>query len=291
VTIGIWDGLAVIVKAALYAATFGAAGAVFFLSYSHSLLAPLDRAVIGRRALGLIGVSLAASIVRVLVTAASMSGDASDMFDSGLVSMVWRAGEGRAIVARAAGFLLVLPSLASHRRPAVLGVPGAALAATSFAWVGHGHATVSDLAVVLIGVHLLGGAFWVGALGPLWLLTLRQDVRTLASTAARFGNAALAAVGLLILAGLTVLSILLGEVSELWRSGYGRIACVKLALVACLLAFAALNKLRLTPRLIAGDGRAVRTLRRSIAAEMLLAGCIFIATAALTTLTGPPTLH
>jgi copper resistance protein D len=74
----------------------------------------------------------------------------------------------------------------------------------------------------------------------------------------------------------------------LWRSDYGRRACVKLALVACLLALAAFNKLRLTPRLAAGDPAAVRALRRSIAAEMAMAGAVFFATAALTTLSGPP---
>ena len=96
------------------------------------------------------------------------------------------------------------------------------------------------------------------------------------------------AVSLLILAGITVLATLLGNASELWRSGYGRTACVKLALVACLLAFGAFNKLRLTPRLAAGDRTAARALRRSIAAEMALAGAVFLATAALTTLSGPP---
>ena len=35
--LGIWDGAAVLVKAALYAATLGAAGGVFFLAYTRSL--------------------------------------------------------------------------------------------------------------------------------------------------------------------------------------------------------------------------------------------------------------
>ena len=40
VSIGVWDWLAVLVKAVLYAATLGAAGGVFFLSYAGSLLEP-----------------------------------------------------------------------------------------------------------------------------------------------------------------------------------------------------------------------------------------------------------
>jgi putative copper export protein len=98
-------------------------------------------------------------------------------------------------------------------------------------------------------------------------------------------------VSLLVLAGTVLLAALLGGASELWRSDYGRIACLKLALVGCLLALAALNKLRLTPRLIGaanGRGVAAHALRRSIAAEMVLAAAVFLVTAALTTLSGPP---
>jgi putative copper export protein len=76
----------------------------------------------------------------------------------------------------------------------------------------------------------------------------------------------------------------------LWSSGYGCLACLKIACVACLLALAAWNKLRLVPRIAAGDVLAVRGLRRSIHAEMLVAGLILLITAALTTLAGPPSM-
>jgi putative copper export protein len=122
------------------------------------------------------------------------------------------------------------------------------------------------------------------------LLLARHNVpRRIASVAARFGTAAAAVVAALILAGLAVLGVLLNSASELWASGYGRTLCVKLALVACLLACAAFNKLRLTPRLMAGHAAAVRTLRASIRIELVLASLILIVTAVLTTLTGPPT--
>jgi putative copper resistance protein D len=55
-----------------------------------------------------------------------------------------------------------------------------------------------------------------------------------------------------------------------------------------MLALGSVNKLRLTPRLAVGDHSAARALRRSIAAEMALAAAVFLATAALTTLSGPP---
>jgi putative copper export protein len=65
---------------------------------------------------------------------------------------------------------------------------------------------------------------------------------------------------------------------------------LKIAFVACLLALAAWNKLRLVPPIVAGDPIAVRSLRRSIRAEMLVAGLILLITAALTTLAGPPSM-
>ena len=292
-TLDPWDAASVAVKTVLYGAALAAAGGLFFLAYSASLLEAADRASIGRRLGILIAVAIAASAARILVTAASMSGDASGMLDVGLVALAWHGGEGRSAVVRAAGLLLAVPALAADRRPGVWAIAGAAGAATSFAWVGHTHSAGFRFAPVLIGVHLLAAAFWVGALWPLRLLTRSGDAERLAAAAARVGNAALAVVGLLVLAGIAALGTLLGSASELWGSGYGRTACVKLALVACLLAVAAYNKLRLTPRLAAAgrapDARAAaRALRRSIAAEMALAGAIFLATAALTTLSGPP---
>jgi putative copper resistance protein D len=288
VTLAAWDTAAIAVKATLYGATLAAAGGVFFLTYSVSLLEAVDRASIRRRLGILIAVALAASVARVLVTAASMSGDASGMLDAGLLALVWHGGEARSALVRAAGLLLAAPVLAADRRPGVWASAGAAGAATSFAWVGHLHAAGLRWATLLLGIHLLAVAFWVGALWPLWLLARGDDAQRVAAPAARFGRAAVGAVSLLLLAGVILLAALLGSASELWRSDYGRTACVKLALVACLLALAAFNKLRLTPRLTVGERAAARALRRSIAAELALAGAVFLATAALTTLSGPP---
>jgi putative copper export protein len=53
---------------------------------------------------------------------------------------------------------------------------------------------------------------------------------------------------------------------------------------------AAINKLKLTPRLKAGDLAAAPSLRRTIHAEMALAALILLTTAAITTLIGPPAL-
>lgn len=283
-----WDFASIAVKALLYAATLAMAGGVFFLVYSASLLERADRATIGRRLIVLGTGAVLASAVRILLTAGSMSGAVSGMLDSGLLALVWHDGEGRAAMLRVAGFLLTVPALASVRRPGVPAIAGAAAAATSFAWVGHGHTTGLRSSIALLGIHLLAAAFWIGAFWPLQLLARGDDARRVAAAAARFGRAAVGAVSLLILAGATALSIMLGSFPQLWRTGYGRTACIKLALVAGILVLAAVNKWRLTPRVLAGERCAARALLRSIALEMVLAGGVLLATAALTTLSGPP---
>ncbi len=291
--LGIWDAAAVLVKTALYAATLGAAGGVFFLGFSRSLLEPPDRLAIARLLGILVAAAMAASAARVLLIAASMSEDAAGMLDARLLAMVWHGGEGRAAALRTGGLLLAVPALVRAGRPGWLAIVGGAVAATSFAWVGHVHAAAQAAAAaraaapLLLGVHVLAVAFWLGALGPLAIEARRRAPRELGAVAVRFGRIAMAVVGALLAAGAAVLWILLGRLSELWSSDYGRIACAKIALVACLLALAAWNKLRLVPRIVGGDPLAVRSLRRSIGAEMLAAVLILLTTAALTTLAGP----
>jgi putative copper export protein len=290
VDIGVWDILAVIVKAALYAATFAAAGGAFFLCYAGSMLEAGERRTISRRVERWVGAAVAASALGILVTAGSMTGDASGMFDSKLIHMVWHAGEDSAVITRIAGLLLAVRAATAARPSTPLAAVGAGCAAMSFVWVGHAHATGSFWTATAVALHLASAAFWVGALGPLAILARDGDPRRIGAVAARFGAAAMAAVGVLAAAGLYALSRFLGHASALWSSPYGMTMCVKLAFVAGLLSLAAINKLKLTPRLLAGDLGAVRSLRRSIQAEMALAALILLVTAALTTLIGPPAL-
>ena len=294
-----WDLSAVLVKAVLYAATLGAAGGVYFLAYSGSLLERGDRLAIARLLMILAVAAIAASAARVLITAGSMGDDAAGMLDPRLLTLVGRGGEGRATAIRVGALLLLFPALARHGKPGWLAISGALAAATSFAWVGHTHAAApagaasaavaSAAAPWLMSVHLLAAAFWLGALSPLWIQARRGEMRQVGALATRFGRLAIAAVAVLLAAGTGVLWILLGRMSELWTSAYGRLLCTKIALVACLLALAALNKLRMVPRIIAGEAAVVRRLRESIGAEIIVAMLILLVTAALTTLAaGPP---
>jgi putative copper resistance protein D len=284
-----WDVAAMFAKAVTYAATFGAAGAVFFAVYCGALLRDPQRGLI-RRLIGiLVGVAAAASVVRILLLAGSMSGEMAGMFDSAFASMILGAGEGRASGVRIVGLALMLFALSKspvYRGPAIA---GAIAASTSFVWVGHIHRLVPNTAPsLLLCLHLLCAAFWLGALPPLLIIAAGANQAQIAAAAVRFGKLALRVVALLLAAGVALLLMLIGSAAQFWASDYGRMMAIKLLAVAALLGLAAWNKLLLTPRLLRGDARAVVLFRRSVLVEMGVGAVILLTTAAFTTFTGPP---
>jgi putative copper resistance protein D len=284
-----WDLAALLTKAVTYAATLSAAGCVFFLAYSDGLLQNPERNRIRR----LLGASLAAAAIASAATplllAASMSGDITGMFDTAFIGMLLRGGEGRAGGVRIAGLTLVLLAISRTRQFPAPALIGAILAATSFAWVGHIHALRPNIVPTLVlCLHLLAAAFWMGALAPLLAVTRSGNVAQIGRIASRFGKAALGAVGTIVAAGAILLWNLIGDATKFWSSDYGWMLAAKLVVVAALLSIAALNKLHLTPRLLKEDARAVDGLKRSIRAEMILGGLVLLITATFTTITGPP---
>jgi putative copper resistance protein D len=282
------EALVITAKAITYAATLGAAGGIFFVAYSHALLGATAGARIRRHIGVLLVVAALASAVKILATAASASGDLRGMFDPGLVRMILQGGEGRASVVRATGLLLMTAALTARGPPGKTALVGAVAAATSFAWIGHPHAAADDrLATGAVVVHLLAAAFWLGALAPLLIVTRDADRARIAATVLRFGAAALIVVAILLVAGVCLLCLLLNDAGELWTTRYGHLVCAKLVFVGCLLALAAYNRKRLTPRLGAQARGAEQGLRRSIQLEIVAAAAVLIFTAALTTLTGP----
>lgn len=284
-----WDVAAIGIKAILYAATFCAAGGVFFLLYSRSLIALDDE----RRVRWWVGlcavVAIAASAVRLSIIAGSMGDGFSGTLDGSMVRMVLEAGEARATGMRITGLLLIGAIFLETSCGFIAASLGALLAATSFAWIGHAWAA-GRWSVALLSLHLIGVAFWLGALVPLLLVGQRTDLSSLARIAKRFGDIAVIGVGVLLLAGSFLLATLLRQASDLWNTEYGRFVGGKLLIVAVLTAAAAVNKLRFTPRLQTQDAAAAYGLLRSIRAELLLGGLILIVTAALTSLVGPPAL-
>lgn len=284
-----WDAATVCAKAVTYAATLGAAGAIFFLAYNGSLLDALLRGRI-RRLIGTLLVAAAlASCARILLSGASMSGELGGMFDGGSVRMLLGAGEGRATGMRLTGLALAALAIPAQPRFRVLALLGAVTASMSFAGVGHIRGLLPNAApLLLLCMHLLCAAFWLGALWPLLIAAEdRRDTRV-ALLAARFGKLALGVVLLQLAAGAAVLWTLIGDAAQFWNSDYGRLMALKLLMVSALLSLAAMNKLHLTPKLLSRHAKAVIQFRRSVKTEMVIGALILLITATFTTVTGPP---
>ena len=290
---GPWEAAAVLSKALLYAATFVAAGGVFFRSTCGALLTVADwrrvEVIIGSASLGVVILGG----LRVPLLAAQLSGTAAGIIDPAMLGMVLDSAEGRALLVRVVGVVFAAVALSGPQRAAWLALPGAAMAAMSFAMAGHVQAMPNpSVAATLESVHLLCVAFWLGALTPLWCIgRYDEQGERFARVARRVGHMALVVVAILLMAGVALLWMMLGHAEPNWSSGYVRLMCVKLSFALVLLSLAALNKLRLTPGLLAGERLAAGRLMRSIRAEMALGGGILLVTALLTTLTGPPLLE
>ena len=261
--------------------------------------------------------ALASGLLWLWVVTAGMSGQPLGAALSGkLIGTVLTAtGFGRlwvfrfAMAVALAGFLLFCRLTGRHSRWLLFGGVGGLLAGIvlgSLALSGHGADDTGAAGVWHLGadiLHLLAAGGWLGALIPL-IFVLRQARRPewlpIAQQATlRFSTLGMVTVATLIASGLVNSWYLVGNVPALVGTPYGRLLLVKLALFAAMLSLAAVNRFRLTPRLIAtpSDGARghagvpgpLRELYRSAACETGLGLCLLLVVGALVHL--KPGLH
>jgi putative copper resistance protein D len=157
----------------------------------------------------------------------------------------------------------------------------------SLAWSGHAGAapgTIGALHLAVDVVHLLAAGAWLGGLLPLWLLLRRQAGLAALFATERFTALGMWAVGVLLVSGILNACLLLGSPTELVTTTYGQLLLIKIALFAAMVAIAAVNRLRLTPRLPAAA--TTRGLMRNVLAETVLGLAILAVVSVLGTL--PP---
>ncbi|EJN15349.1 putative copper export protein [Bradyrhizobium sp. YR681] len=261
-------GLSVLIwlaRLGLYLGLFVGVGGVFFARWiAWSMIGmTVPRAALGigipgaTVSLGALGLDLLGLPPAALATAAPWK-----------VALATSAGP--ALLAAIAAMLLAWMALRSAwyaRAVAIVALVGVGL---SLAMTGHA-ATAPPEALTrpAIFLHGLGVTIWIGALAPLVALVSKPTIATL-PVVNRFSRIAALAVGVLALTGLALAIVQLERPAALVETRYGLILSIKLVLVTALLALAALNRFRLTPKL-ARDEKATPTLKRSIVLEGAIA--------------------
>jgi putative copper resistance protein D len=243
-----------------------------------------------------------------LVQAAGM-GERSlaDLWSDDLVATVLLDTDfGHVWLARLA--LVVLLAAALHppyfAAPAPMWRRGAALAlavgyVAALAFAGHaaaGEGTEGVIHETADGLHLIAAAAWLGALVPQAIVLDAAkgagDASALgiARTATlRFSILGIASVGTVVATGIVNTFELTGSWAALFGTVYGRLLLVKIALFLTMLAIAAVNRMRLTPQLVAGGGAAgpaLGQLRANALTEAVIGALILFIVAMLGTL--PP---
>ncbi|MGR1580835.1 copper resistance D family protein [Thalassobius sp. S69A] len=283
----IWGIAAILAKLMLYIGVAGSVGLVLIRAVFADLVSPVADRIRVQAAL-LAGLSLAAAGLGFMLRGAALTGDAGGMTDPEMLGLLWQTPVGDVLIYRSVGADLIVLGLFIPLLGQWIALAGGMLALWSFARIGHIPELETTGIRLLLLVHLLGVAFWIGVLGPLHSLSRRPEcLRNAAALGHRFGQAASVIVPVLILAGLLMAWLLVGDLRMLTTTGYGQALLIKLVLVGVVLALAAANKLRFVPAMQAGDGTAARHLVRSIEIET---GVILVVLAATATLTSVLTL-
>lgn len=286
----VWSISIIIFKFISYAATLLSAGSFLFAV----ILKP--NAELSTKSWNILAIVLAiiASFLLIPLNVGLFNDDGfSGMFDFEIFKIVIDSPIGDSTLYRILGLIILLIGLCfigiSHN---FLGAIAVLMIGWSFTQIGHLSNIEPSLIKLLLILHLLGIAFWIGAFVPLYRAAngLLPDNET-ADLAHRFGQLAVYIVVGLFIAGVIMAFNLLASPSQLFSTVYGRTLGFKILIFFALLGLAALNKLRLVPALKTSQPNAAKRLRQSIMLESLLVGAIFIITAILTTITQLPAHH
>lgn len=265
--------LAVPFRAAWYVAALGGAGLALFAAGFGRGMRVEDVARLRRWRAWALALGLAAATGTLLTAMAELAGGAEGALDAELWGIVLRSPGG---LGTGAGLVGLALAAASRRSVAAL---GAALTAGSFLLSGH-TAGAGPLPSLLLLVHLLAAAFWIGSL-PVLAVVARRDGRAAVPLVAAWSRWAAWIVPVLLVAGAGLAALLAGRVGVLVETRWGLMLLAKAVLVAAMLGFAAWNRWRLVPALERGEERAGRRLARSIALEAGLAALVLVVAAEL----------
>lgn len=287
--LGIWALLALLSKFSLYSCVAIAIGGVF----SSTLLAwhPQAAQRIPRyTGYGCIA-GIFAAIFSLLVQVGTMvDRGVEGAFDVPTISLILQTSVGKALLFEVTGFFLIgcsvwrlLHRIASPLPSIILSGIGCLILLASFSQVGH-FAEASWIGKFAISFHILAMSIWIGSLYPLWIVSRTSAVYATQISMETFGRIAVLIVAVLIICGIVMGILLVKDFHTLISTSYGQGLLLKMVLVAVLLLLAASNKWLTVPHL--NRHGFIQRLSRAILLEMMLAGVIFLITAAITVVIG-----
>jgi putative copper resistance protein D len=180
--------------------------------------------------------------------------------------------------------LAALAALFLHKRKGAVAALGA-IAAASFAWMGHGAATEGALGWIHLTadiLHVLAASAWISALTVFALCLMKVETAPSGRVLQDFSRFGILFVAVLLATGIINSVFMLGTISALWRSFYGQLLCLKIILFAAMIALAARN--RALARIPDGD---VTAIRPSLVAETVLGFLVLALVAGLGMLQPP----
>lgn len=281
----------IISKLMLYIGALFASGTIIYLIVFETNKA--KSSFNGRPITGLFAiVGLISALTSYALAAARLTGEVAGAVDPEMLGILWQTPVGTALLLRALGFFLIIVGLFSGKVSKSLIAIGCLVVLGSFTQIGHVADIPNFLFQALLLTHLMGIAIWVGILLPLYRLSSDPaQITTTEEIADRFGRLAVIFVPILLIAGGWLAYQLVNSLTNLFTTGYGQTLLIKIVIVAGLLGLAAANKLRFVPALRAGDSAALKHLKYSVLAEIMLVIFVLSITAVLTSVLTLPEAH
>jgi copper resistance protein D len=305
----------IVIRAIHFAATALTTGTLVFRAVvadpallSAEAVATVMRTQIRRLAWVGLAITMVSGAIWLLLVAAVMSGLAlSEAITADVLSTVVNETQfGRVFEIRSLLAIILAACLAFDRLPPArwLALASALGLVAAIAWTGHAGSTPGETGLLHLTadtLHLIAAAAWTGSLVPFALLLVavrhyhcEASARLARDATQRFSTLGIAAVATVLGSGIVNAWILVGSVNGLIVTQYGRLLMLKIALFAIMVAFAAINRLWLTPRLALPSGStaqldALRRLKRNSMIEIAVALLIFAIVGVLGTL--HPAIH
>jgi putative copper export protein len=289
------DALSVVFRAVSFVLLLQAAGTAVFIAVFGTSLPEGCRTLEATRRLGwrLAVAAMVFVTAQYLMEAGRMAGEMGGVVDPAMQVMALQSPTGAAFALRVIGLALIAAGLHGRKSGAevtgaLLPLVGVFLVTTAFALTGH----TSDNshragAALLLVIHLLVVAFWLGALAPLYMSTTREPPAVTAKLIDGFSTVATWVVPGIALAGI-FLCVLLIPALSVFSQPYGQLLLTKVGLFAVLIGMAAFNKWIFGPACAAEtDPLAARAFRRTVALEYVLICAVLTVTAVMTTFYSP----